>query len=190
MGINLILMLSLIAVLFASGCTQETPDQALQEPNTTGEGQLPGNETGPDPGKEMTTPNEILGNETAGNGGAASSSSGGSSPTQQQEPGPPTVSITPAGFVPQTILVQANGTVRWVNNAGVLSWPASDKHPTHTVYPGSNVTKCGTSEEDEIFDACRGLAPGEIYEFAFNRTGIWTYHDHLNPLLIGAVVVQ
>ena len=63
-------------------------------------------------------------------------------------------------------------------------------HPTHKVYPGSDIEKCGTAEESNIFDACRGLKEGESYEFTFNEKGSWRYHDHLNIKNTGSIIVE
>src|SRR3989344_4210357 len=68
-------------------------------------------------------------------------------------------------------------------------WPASAMHPTHTVYSGSGIEKCGTSEEGNIFDACRGLKQDESWSFTFNEKGEWNYHDHLTTGLYGKAIV-
>ena len=101
-----------------------------------------------------------------------------------------TVEITSAGFIPQTITINEGDTVTWVNSNSAQHWPASASHPTHTVYPGSGIEKCGTAEEPNIFDACRGIAPGSSYSFTFTEVGDWNYHDHLIPGKFGKVVVQ
>ena len=80
--------------------------------------------------------------------------------------------------------------VLFLNEGSSKSWPASDVHPTHTVYPNSGISKCGTVEEENIFDACKGLANGESYSFTFNEIGTWTYHDHLKPYVGGTIVVN
>lgn len=100
------------------------------------------------------------------------------------------VEITSTGFVPKTFTISKGDSVTWVNKYSSPSWPASAAHPTHTIYPGSGVQKCGTSEEKNIFDACRGLAENEQYTFTFNESGSWNYHDHLNPSRSGRVIVQ
>jgi plastocyanin len=64
------------------------------------------------------------------------------------------------------------------------------KHPTHEVYPGSSIKKCGTLEQNKIFDACHGLKQGEKCSFVFNEVGEWYYHDHLNPSWKGEIVVK
>jgi len=61
-------------------------------------------------------------------------------------------------------------------------------HPTHTVYPGSDVKKCGSDES--IFDACKGLEQGESFSFTFNEIGSWGYHDHLRASTTGKIVVE
>ena len=108
----------------------------------------------------------------------------GSSPSQQ------TVEITSNGFSPETITIKQGERITWLNKKTGAGWPASAVHPSHKSYPNSDIAKCGTDEENEIFDACRGLAQGESYSFTFNEVGSWSYHDHLNPSSRGTVVVQ
>jgi plastocyanin len=100
-----------------------------------------------------------------------------------------TIVMSEAGFSPQEVTVTEGGVVTWVNTGGTAMWPASAFHPTHTVYPGSDINKCGTSDELNIFDSCRGIAPGGSWTFVFNDKGTWAYHDHLNPSRFGRVIV-
>jgi plastocyanin len=100
------------------------------------------------------------------------------------------IEMTSSGFSPKTLNISKGDTVTWINKDTTPHWPASAMHPTHTVYPGSNIEKCGTSEQGNIFDACRGLAQGESYSFTFNEVGSWGYHDHLNSNLFGKIVVK
>lgn len=100
----------------------------------------------------------------------------------------PVVKITSSGFSPKTLTVKAGTTVTFVNEDSNKHWPASAMHPTHTLYPGSGIDKCGTGEE--IFDACRGLAKGESFSFNFNEKGSWKYHDHLSVSSTGTIVVE
>ena len=99
------------------------------------------------------------------------------------------IEITSSGFTPSELTISKGETVTWINRDTEEHWPASAMHPTHTVYPGSDIKKCGTSEEGNIFDACRGLAPGEIWSFTFNEVGSWDYHDHLVNGLFGKIIV-
>ncbi len=101
-----------------------------------------------------------------------------------------TVEITAAGFSPNPLTIKAGDTVTFVNKDTAQHWPASAVHPAHTVYPGSDINKCGTAEAATIFDSCNGLATGETFEFTFTHVGSWKYHDHLNPSLWGTIVVE
>ncbi len=124
----------------------------------------------------------------------------GPQPSAQPEtqPAPPdesvvasekTIEITATGFSPNPLTIKVGDTVTFVNKDTAQHWPASAVHPTHTVYPGSDINKCGTAEAATIFDSCKGLATGETFEFTFTHAGSWNYHDHLNPSLWGTIVV-
>ena len=101
-----------------------------------------------------------------------------------------TAVINNEGFSPKTVEVKKGGRVTWTNKGLVPSWPASAMHPTHKVYPGSDIEKCGTSEASKIFDSCVGIAPGGEWTFQFNEVGSWKYHDHLNPSHFATVEVE
>lgn len=98
--------------------------------------------------------------------------------------------ITTNGFEPSSLTVQAGETVTWTNKDSQSHWPASAVHPTHTLYPGSGIEKCGTAEESMTFDACNPVAAGGQYSFTFTEQGTWKYHDHLNPAKTGTIVVE
>ena len=100
------------------------------------------------------------------------------------------IKITANGFEPKEVEITKGTKVTWINEQPNPSWPASAVHPTHEVYPGSSIKKCGTSEQDKIFDACRGLNQGESWSFIFNEIGEWYYHDHLNSSWKGEIVVK
>jgi len=104
--------------------------------------------------------------------------------------GATTVAISDTGFEPADVTVSAGDTVTFVNNGQAPHWPASDVHPTHTSYPGSDIQKCGTAEAAGIFDACKGLQTGEEYSFTFTEPGSWEYHDHLNARQGGTITVE
>ncbi|MEM5830291.1 MAG: hypothetical protein QXL82_02155, partial [Candidatus Aenigmatarchaeota archaeon] len=93
------------------------------------------------------------------------------------------------GFLPERLEVKKGTKVIFINKASRPVWPASDPHPAHNLYPGSGIEKCGTPEEKNIFDACRGINPGETWSFVFNEVGTWPYHDHLSPRFKGVIVV-
>lgn len=95
-----------------------------------------------------------------------------------------------SGFSPSSITIKKGETITFRNESSQLSWPASAIHPTHTVYPGSNIAKCGTTGAEGIFDACTGLAKGQAWSFKFDIPGTWKYHDHLNPSRNGTIIVE
>lgn len=92
-------------------------------------------------------------------------------------------------FTPASLTVKKGDKVTWVNKNATNFWPASAMHPTHKVYPGSDIEKCGTVEASKIFDACRSIAQGGEYSFVFNEVGSWKYHDHMKASAFGAVEV-
>lgn len=110
--------------------------------------------------------------------------------TGSAEPENHVIEITSSGFTPGTLAVKRGDSVTFLNKDSSPRWPASAMHPTHRVYPGSDIEKCGTSEESSIFDACRGLAEGESYSFVFDEAGSWNYHDHLNLGMFGKIIVE
>ena len=101
-----------------------------------------------------------------------------------------TIIMNEKGFSPKTITISKGDTVIFTNTGKKNIWPASAMHPTHTVYPGSDIKKCGTDAEKEIFDACEGIAPSKSWSFTFNNVGKWSYHDHLQASSFGSIIVQ
>jgi|SRR3989344_318245 len=89
-----------------------------------------------------------------------------------------TVIINDQGFFPDRVVVHQGTTIAWVNQGEHLHWPASNFHPTHTLYPEPG--GCIGS----LFDACRGLQKGETFSFQLDKMGIWPIHDHLFPGII------
>lgn len=100
------------------------------------------------------------------------------------------IEITSSGFSPSVLTINKSDTVTFVNRDTAEHWTASANHPMHTVYPGSGIEKCGTAEQPQIFDACKGLSQGETFSFKFDNVGTWKYHDHLNPSSTGTIIVQ
>lgn len=86
------------------------------------------------------------------------------------------VTYTDAGFSPSNIEINIGDTVIFTNDSGHKMWVASAQHPTHRVY----------SE----FDDRKGIANGEIYEFVFEKSGTWGYHNHVRAGSTGKVVVK
>ena len=160
----------LLAALLVMGCTQQTTTTSQTTTPTTISGQPATVETT----TQTTSP-------------AGQTTAQTTTPSGGQEK---TVEMTSNGFSPQTVTINKGDKVTWVNLDTNPHWPASASHPTHTVYPGSGIQKCGTAEQPNIFDACKELGPEETFSFTFNEVGEWNYHDHKNPSLFGKVIVQ
>ncbi len=105
---------------------------------------------------------------------------------------PYSIEITSAGFFPEIVTISVGDTVTFTNKDSAPHWPASDLHPTHTVYPGTGISKCfdETTDKTTLFDSCRGLAQGESWSFTFTQAGEWEYHDHRNANLKGTIIVR
>ena len=127
-----------------------------------------------------------VGNTGQGNGGPAAARS------PEPPPPPPKIVIIfkADGFSPKVLKIKKDDMVEFKNESQTSIRPASASHPTHTVYPGSDIKKCGTSEAGKIFDTCRGLKSGESWFFRFDEKGEWKYHDHLNAGVSGTVIVE
>lgn len=85
------------------------------------------------------------------------------------------VSLTNAGFEPQTVTIKAGEKVVWTNNSGDVATVNSSKHPTHLDYPPLNLG---------------GFQNGGKLELVFDKPGTYSYHDHLHPQRFGKVIVQ
>jgi plastocyanin len=86
-----------------------------------------------------------------------------------------TIVRTNDGYEPRDVTISAGEAVSFVNNSDDFHWPASDIHPTHSIY----------SE----FDPDAPVAPGETWTFIFEDAGEWQYHDHIRANLKGIITV-
>lgn len=100
------------------------------------------------------------------------------------------VEMSSSGFSPESVEINKGDSVTFTNVGAVGIWPASDIHPTHKSYPGSDISKCSSAEKDLIFDACKLIVPGESYTFTFNEIGTWNYHDHSRASRKGTIIVK
>lgn len=102
------------------------------------------------------------------------------------------VTYTDAGFSPASLTVSQGTTVTWINKSSQPLWVASDNHPTHTVYDGTDTSKhcvAGAPAADTVFDECTQVASGGSYSFTFVKTGTWSYHNHVHSSDQGTIVV-
>lgn len=117
---------------------------------------------------------------------------------------PPTdskiVEITSDGFIPAVVTIKQGKKVTWINRDTNEHWPAANEHPTHINYP-ANYSKTGSyfgsqaclgplKAKPGAFDPCGPITFEGMWTFTFNQKGTWKYHDHLNPMFTGTVVVE
>lgn len=96
------------------------------------------------------------------------------------------VMMTPDGFEPKAISVSAGTTVVFLDRDSTGMWVASDAHPTHEGYAGTDTATHCPDVTGTAFDQC---AEGPRYGFTFRNTGTWKYHNHLHPEMTGTVTV-
>ena len=99
------------------------------------------------------------------------------------------VTYTKDGFSPKGVTISVGDTVRFENESGPSMWVATAQHPTHTVYPDTDIKKCDTAEEEGIFDACRNYEAGDNWDYTFTEVGEWFYHNHSRANHFGKVIV-
>ncbi|MCP6719993.1 MAG: cupredoxin domain-containing protein [Patescibacteria group bacterium] len=85
------------------------------------------------------------------------------------------VELREDGFHPEELTIHKGDTVTFVTKNSNYFWPASNLHPTHTIYPE--------------FDPEEPIAPDERWGFRFKKPGEWKYHDHLAPYFTGKITV-
>lgn len=101
------------------------------------------------------------------------------------EPQNNTVFYTDSGFRPATVEIQQGETVTWLDRSSKNMWVATDRHPTHRQYDGTSTRQ--HCPDGNTFDQCD---TGARYSFTFDKTGEWSYHNHVNAGDTGKVVVN
>lgn len=86
-----------------------------------------------------------------------------------------TIVLRADGFHPRTLTIAQGETVRFVSERGKYFWPASDFHPSHTLYPA--------------FDPKKPIPPHESWSFTFTEPGVYKFHDHLAAYYFGVIKV-
>lgn len=86
-----------------------------------------------------------------------------------------TVLMKEDSFEPENLTIKKGATVTFKNEDKAARWPASNLHPTHTIYPE--------------FDPQRPVETGQSWSFTFDKVGTWKYHDHLIPSIRGIIIV-
>ncbi|MFB6246200.1 MAG: hypothetical protein ABEI74_01245 [Candidatus Pacearchaeota archaeon] len=130
----------------------------------------------------------------SGGGGspeASGSSTGSSGNSGSGSKSTHTIKMTSGGFSPSTLSIDKGDTVVFKNTGGSPVWPAINRHPTHTQYDGTSTSEhCSDGAGQDTLDACKGVRPGNTYKFTFDKTGSWSFHDHLAPANGGTITVE
>lgn len=100
------------------------------------------------------------------------------------------ITYTKSGFSPDSLEVKVGTKVTFKNLSSGLMWVASHDHPSHKIYPNSDIKKCNSAEANAIFDQCKTAKSGEEWSFTFNETGTWEYHNHVESGHSGEIIVK
>jgi plastocyanin len=85
--------------------------------------------------------------------------------------------VSDTGFTPETVKIKKGQTVQWMNEDATPHQIASDPYPSHTLLPH--------------LVAPEPLGQNESFNFTFEDSGTFTYHDDLNPAdFKGTVIVE
>lgn len=95
--------------------------------------------------------------------------------TSREVPPAHTVWIMEGSFTPSVMNISAGETITWINKDAIVRVVASDPHPAHTDLPE---LLSDTLEQDGM------------YSFTFTEAGTYGYHDDLNPIKKGQIVVE
>lgn len=87
-----------------------------------------------------------------------------------------TVTLTDKGFSPATLTIKKGQTVTFINNSSEKMWVSANPFPSAADYPA--------------FNEKSGVASGSSWDFTFDKTGVWFYHDHYHPALGAKIVVN
>ena len=85
------------------------------------------------------------------------------------------VEVTDSGFEPASLTVKVNSRVKWTNKTNKAISINSDDHPTHKLNPKINLSEVQSE--------------GSVSTI-FDKSGVYPYHDHYNPVRTGKIVVE
>lgn len=80
------------------------------------------------------------------------------------------------GFEPRDLRISQGTKVTFSTDRDHKFWPASNSHPSHTLYPE--------------FDPKHLIEPGDTWSFTFERVGRWGFHDHVRSYFTGTIYVE
>ena len=85
------------------------------------------------------------------------------------------VVIMNASFNPSILTIKKGESVTWTNRDRYQRWVISDPHPQHDALPDLDSGK---------------LLLNDSWSYTFNEVGEWGYHDELNPIKKGIIIVE
>ncbi|HLC79693.1 MAG TPA: plastocyanin/azurin family copper-binding protein [archaeon] len=192
-GISKLALISFILLVALAGCSQQQAQNSGADNSNlvnNSQNEQANNDDGSlNSGQQAPQEDGVKAEDTVVESAPPQTVSGEEEP-QKEQPKEHIVKITGSGYVPSELTIKNGDTIRWINESSASNWPATAMHPTHEKYPGSSITKCGTDEEDAIFDACMGIPVGQSYAFTFKEVGTWAYHEHLNVKMFGKITVE
>lgn len=145
----------------------------------------------PNPSGEGTIPvGETSGQASAPSPAATTSPTTAPAAPTSSQPATATITYTASGFSPATLTIAQGTTVVFKNESSNPFWPASNVHPTHTLYDGTTLQQHCANPTSDTFDACGGIAPGTSWSFTFNKVGTWAYHNHMSVSHGGTIIVK
>ena len=100
------------------------------------------------------------------------------------------VAYTDGGYAPGSLTIKKGDTVVFKNQSSAKMWVASAMHPTHIVYGGTSLQAHCPDNENNAFDQCQSNSSGESWEFTFNKSGEWGYHNHSSAQHFGKIIVR
>ena len=89
---------------------------------------------------------------------------------------PVSIQITSKGFVPASVQINKDTTVIWTNIDSAPHRVAANPYPTHTDLPG--------------LDSKTNIGTNGTYQYKFEASGTFGYHDELHPEHNGTIKVE
>lgn len=108
------------------------------------------------------------------------------SPAPTASPYGALITFTDTGFKPLKVSIKQGQTVRFLNQSDTYEmWVASNIHPTHSLYQEKGPNDCLGSS----FDQCEAVGEGEYWDFTFDVSGSWDFHNHTRAVEGGEIIV-
>lgn len=101
-----------------------------------------------------------------------------------------TIHVDENGYTPNEVTIKPNTEIVFENIGNNDHWPATDNHPSHTLYDGTSLEEHCADESSKSFDSCGPVSTEESWSFTFEKVGTFNYHDHIWPHLGGKIIVK